>query len=253
MKQTSSTKALFLDIGGVLLTNGWGHQSRLRAAAYFGLDFDEFNKRHLSIFDTYESGKMSLEEYLELAVFYQPTNFSMDEFRDFLLSESKPYPEMIKLISNIKHYYGLRTIAVNNEPKEINEYRIRQYDLDSFIDVFASSCYVQTRKPDKDIYQIALNLAQAKPEEVIYIDDRLVLIHAGRKLGLNAIHHTSVASTRDALSRLGLHYIPALEQSYECLREEDRGRGPLDLPAEPWQAGRRPGSSQSLDKLNLIK
>jgi putative hydrolase of the HAD superfamily len=244
MKQTSLIKALFLDIGGVLLTNGWGHQSRQRAAALFGLDFDEFNKRHLSIFDTYESGKMSMEEYLELTVFYQPTNFAMDEFRDFLLSESKPYPEMIKLISTIKHSYGLRTIAVNNEPREINEYRVRKYDLDSFIDVFASSCYVQTRKPDKDIYRFALNLAQAMPEEVIYIDDRLVLIQAGRKLGLNVIHHTSVVNTRDALSRFGLHYSSSLEQSYECLREGDRVRGPLD---------RRPGSSQSLDKLNLIK
>jgi putative hydrolase of the HAD superfamily len=212
MKQTSSIKALFLDIGGVLLTNGWGHQSRLRAAKHFGFDFDEFNKRHLSIFDTYESGKMSLEEYLKLAVFYQPTNFTMDEFRDFLLNESKPYPEMIELISTIKHHYGLRTIAVNNEPREINEYRIRQYDLDSFIDVFASSCYVQTRKPDKDIYHFALNLAQVQPEEVVYIDDRLVLIQAARQLGLNAIHHTSIANTRDALSGLGFNYNLSLEQ-----------------------------------------
>jgi len=212
MKQITSTKALFLDIGGVLLTNGWGHQSRLRAAAHFGLDFDEFNKRHLSVFDTYESGKMTLEEYLELTVFYQPVNFAMDEFRDFLFSESRPCPEMIKLISTIKHHYGLRTIAVNNEPKEINEYRIRQYDLGRFIDVFATSSYVQMRKPDKDMYHFALNLAQAKPEEVIYIDDRLVLIQAARKLGLNTIHHTSVSNTQDALSRFGFHYSPVLEQ-----------------------------------------
>ena len=212
MKHSPPIKALFLDIGGVLLTNGWGHQSRLRAAKHFGLDFDEFNKRHLAIFDTFESGKMTLEEYLKLAVFYQPTNFTMDEFRDFLLNESKPYPEMIELISTIKHHYGLRTIAVNNEPKEINEYRIRQYNLDSFIDVFASSCYVQTRKPDKVIYHFALNLAQVQPKEVVYIDDRLVLIQAARQLGLNAIHHTSVVNTRDALSRLGLIYNLSLEQ-----------------------------------------
>ena len=212
MKHSPPIKALFLDIGGVLLTNGWGHQSRLRAAKHFGLDFDEFNKRHLAIFDTFESGKMTLEEYLKLAVFYQPANFTMDEFLDFLLNESKPYPEMIELISTIKHHYGLRTIAVNNEPKEINEYRIGQYDLDSFIDVFASSCYVKTRKPDKDIYHFALNLAQVQPKEVVYIDDRLVLIQAARQLGLNAIHHTSVVNTRDALSRLGLIYNLSLEQ-----------------------------------------
>jgi putative hydrolase of the HAD superfamily len=212
MKLTSPVKALFLDIGGVLLTNGWDHHSRQRAVEHFGLDFDEFNERHQAIFDTYESGKMTIEEYLELAVFYQPRHFTMNEFRDFILGESRPCPDMIELIRTIKHDYGLRTIAVNNEPKEINEYRIRQYGLESFIDVFASSCYVQTRKPDKEIYRFALNLAQAKPEEIIYIDDRLVLIQAAHNLGLNTIHHTSVANTRKALSGFGLHYNLSLEQ-----------------------------------------
>jgi putative hydrolase of the HAD superfamily len=211
MKHSSPIKALFLDIGGVLLTNGWGHQSRLRAAKHFGFDFDEFNKRHLSIFDTYESGKMNLDEYLELAVFYQPVNFAIDEFRNFIFNESKAYPEMIELMRTLKYQYGLRIIAVNNEPKEINEYRIRQFELDNFIDAFVSSCYVQTRKPDKEIYRFALNLAQAQPEEVVYIDDRLVLIQAAGQLGLNAIHHTSIANTSNALSAFGLYYDLLLE------------------------------------------
>ena len=205
MRHSSSIKALFLDIGGVLLTNGWDHHSRKHAVEHFGLDFDEFNERHQAIFDTYESGKMTLEEYLELAVFYQPRHFTMDEFRDFILGESRPYPEMIELIRTIKHDYGLRTIAVNNEPREINEYRIREYDLESFIDFFASSCYVQTRKPDKDIYVFALNIAKVQPEEVIYIDDRLVLIQAARKLRLNGIQHSTVTNTRKALAQFGLY------------------------------------------------
>ena len=212
MRYSSSIKALFLDIGGVFLTNGWDRHSRQHAVEHFGLDFDEFNERHQAIFDTCESGKMTLEEYLELAVFYQSRYFTMNEFREFILGESRPYPDMIELIRTIKHDYGLRTIAVNNEPKEINEYRVRKYGLNSFIDVFASSCYVQTRKPDKEIYRFAMNLAQAEPEEIIYIDDRLVLIQAASNLGLNTIHHTSVANTRNALSGFGLHYNPSLEQ-----------------------------------------
>jgi putative hydrolase of the HAD superfamily len=212
MSQSPAIKALFLDIGGVLLTNGWGSQSRQRAAEHFGLDFEEFNERHLVVFDSYEAGKMSLDEYLELTVFYQPVHFTRDEFRDFIFGESQPFPEMIQLISNIKKHYGLRTIAVNNEPKEINEYRIRQYHLDRFIDVFVSSCYVQTRKPDKDMYYFALNLAQVSPGEVVYIDDRLVLIQAVRNLGLHTIHHTSVMDTRKALAGFGFEYHPSTAQ-----------------------------------------
>jgi len=213
MRYSSSIKALFLDIGGVFLTNGWDRHSRQHAVEHFGLDFDEFNGRHQAIFDTYESGKMTLEEYLELAVFYQSRYFTMNEFREFILGESRPYPDMIELIRTIKHDYGLRTIAVNNEPKEINEYRIRQYDLESFIDFFASSCYVQMRKPDKGIYRFALNLAQVEPEEVIYIDDRFVLIQAARKLLLNGIQHRTVSTTRKALAQFGLYCRASNKQS----------------------------------------
>jgi putative hydrolase of the HAD superfamily len=213
MKHSCSIKALFLDIGGLFLTNGWDHYSRQRAVEYFALDFVEFNERHQAIFDTYESGKMTLEEYLELAVFYQPRHFAMNEFREFILGESRPYPDMIELIKTLKHDYNLRTIAVNNEPKEINEYRIRQYDLESFIDFFASSCYVQMRKPDKDIYRFALNLAQVQPEEVVYIDDRFVLIQAAQRLGLNGIQHTTITATRKALAQFGLYCHPGIKQS----------------------------------------
>ena len=34
----SKIKVVFMDIGGLLLTNGWGHESRQKAARFF--DFD---------------------------------------------------------------------------------------------------------------------------------------------------------------------------------------------------------------------
>ena len=202
MKRPFHIKALFLDIGGVLLTNGWGHQSRLRAAKHFGFDFDEFNKRHLSIFDTYESGKMNLDEYLELAVFYQPVNFTIDEFRNFIFNESIAYPEMIELMSTIKHQYGLRTIAVNNEPKEINEYRIRQFELDSFIDAFVSSCEVGIRKPDPGIFKLAMGIAQASPEQCYYFDDRAMIVESARGLGMQAFLHKDFETTKGIIETL---------------------------------------------------
>ena len=58
-------KILFSDIGGVLLTNGWGHKSRETAAEKFGIDYGEMDALHDFIFNVYEMGKISLDVYLD--------------------------------------------------------------------------------------------------------------------------------------------------------------------------------------------
>ena len=203
-EQQISIKALLLDIGGVFLTNGWDRGSRRAAADHFHIDFDEMNERHRIIFDAYESGKSTLDEYLNLLVFYEPRAFTPQDFKKFMMGQSQPYQDMIDLVGGLKVKYGLQTIAVNNEGKEINEYRIKEYNLKSFIDVFASSCIIQARKPDKNIYLTALDLLQIKPEEAIYLDDRLVFIQAAEQFGINTIHHINTDTTRNVFKTYGL-------------------------------------------------
>ncbi len=204
MKAGHPVKALFLDIGGVLLTNGWDRYSREKAANRFALDFAAMNERHRIIFDAYESGKMSLDDYLKLLVFYEPRTFTPGEFKTFMMGESEPFPEMIELMAGLKQQYRLTTVAVNNEGRELNEYRIRNYNLKTVIDIFASSCFINARKPDKAMYTTALDIAQVQPQETIYIDDRLVFIEVAAQLGINTIHHTAIESTRQQLGSFGL-------------------------------------------------
>jgi putative hydrolase of the HAD superfamily len=197
-------KLLLLDIGGVLLTDGWETKSREKAAELFSLDSVELNQRHRNTFDAYESGKITLDEYLDLIVFYEERAFSRDEFKHFMMAESKPYPHTIDYIARLKHQYKLPTATVNNEPLELNEHRINTYGLKHVIDVFVSSCYVNMRKPDPEMYRLALNIMQVKPQETLYIDDRKVYTEIAVKLGINAIHHTNLASTQHQLAGFGL-------------------------------------------------
>ena len=117
---------MFLDVGGVLLTNGWGHQSRALAAKAFDLNLEEMEDRHHLTFDTYEVGKLTLEEYLSRTVFYEERPFTRDQFREFMFAQSQPYPEMIELVRNLKAQHGLRIAVVNNEARELNSHRIQQ-------------------------------------------------------------------------------------------------------------------------------
>ena len=204
MEKAAPIAALFLDIGGVLLTNGWEHQSRELAAKVFNLDLDEMNDRHKLTFETYEVGKLTLEEYLSLVVFYRERTFSRIEFRKFMFEQSKPHPRMIEFICKLKAQYGLKIAVVSNEGRELNSYRIRKFKLDEFVDFFISSCFVHLRKPDNDMYRMALDIAQVPAEQVVYIDDQPMFIQVAEAEGIRGIHHTDYTSTRQQLASLGL-------------------------------------------------
>ncbi len=195
---------LFLDIGGVLLTNGWDHAARKLAAAEFKLDLDEMEDRHHLTFDTYEEGKLTMVEYLDRVVFYKERAFTFSQFRDFMFDQSKPFPEMIELIRKLKTHYGLKIVVVNNEARELNEYRIRKFNLGEIVDFFISSCFVHLRKPDADIFHLALDISQAPTERIIYIENTLMFVQAAEGLGIRSILHTDYRSTCLKLSSFGL-------------------------------------------------
>jgi putative hydrolase of the HAD superfamily len=195
---------LFLDIGGVLLTNGWDRKARRLAADSFSLDFEEFNERHHLTFDTYEVGKLTLDEYLERVVFYEPRSFTRNKFREFMLEQSRPFPEMIDLVCRLKSHHRLKVAVVSNEGRELTEYRIRTFNLGGFIDFFVSSCFVHFRKPDADMYRIALDIAQVEPGQVLYIEDRSMFAEVASSLGIRSIIHRNYETTRLELAAFGL-------------------------------------------------
>jgi putative hydrolase of the HAD superfamily len=162
------------------------------------------NDRHKLAFDAYETGKMSLHEYLQLTVFYTPRSFTPEVFIEFMYTQSQPLNDMLQFVQQLKQQNWLKVFALNNEGRELNDYRIRTFGLDKFFDAFVSSAFVQLRKPDKGIYQLALDIAYAKPEEALYFDDRLMFVQVARSLGINAVHHTSVESTKQELAQYGL-------------------------------------------------
>ncbi|MFZ1080518.1 MAG: HAD family phosphatase [Candidatus Kryptoniota bacterium] len=204
MENEKTPTTLFVDIGGVLLTNGWDRNARLRASELFNLEFEEMNERHHLTYDTYESGKISLKEYLDRIVFYEQRKFSHEDFRVFMFEQSKSFPQMIGLVKSLKEKYRLKVCAISNEGRELNDYRIRNFGLKDFIDFFIASSFVHLRKPDRDIYQIALEVAQASPENCVYIDDRKMFVEVAKGFGLRTIHHTDFVTTKAMLEQLGL-------------------------------------------------
>jgi putative hydrolase of the HAD superfamily len=197
-------KALFIDLGGVMLTNGWDSDTRKAAAEKFGLSLPEMDSRHRMTFDTYEIGKLSLAEYLSRTVFYQPRAFTPEEFTAWIFAQSKPYPRMLAMVRDLKPRYNLKVFVVSNEGRELTEFRIAKFSLGDFVDAFVSSCFVHMRKPDNDIYRLALDLAQVPAECVAYLEDRELFVEVASRFGIRAILHRNYQQTKAALAQLGL-------------------------------------------------
>jgi putative hydrolase of the HAD superfamily len=204
MSVSLNLKVLFVDVGGVLLTNGWDRDMRRLAAERFHLDYADLDERHHLTFDTYESGKLSLEEYLDRTVFFQPRAFSREDFQSFMFSQSKSFPATIEWVQALKSRYGLKVAVISNEGRELTVHRVRTFGLTDFVDFFIVSSFVHFRKPDKDIYRMALDIAQVSPEQAAYVDDRLMFVEVARSLGIRGIHHIGLESTKKALGSWGL-------------------------------------------------
>ena len=121
-----------------------------------------------------------------------------------MFTRSQSCEDMLALVRSVKARYGLKIVAVSNEGRELTLHRIEQFNLQEIFDAFVCSCFVHFRKPDADLFRMALDVSQSPAEETVYIDDRLMFVQVAASLGIGGIHHTDYDTTRLALARLGL-------------------------------------------------
>ncbi len=197
-------RTLFVDIGGVLLSDGWDNHARRRAAKKFKLESAEMEIRHQMTFDTYEEGRLTEEEYLNHVVFFRRRTFTRAQFRKFMFAQSTPYPKMLALVGELKAKYKLKVVAVSNEARVLNDYRIQEFKLDKMIDAYVSSCYVHLRKPDADIFRLALDVAHTPVQQVAYVENTPMFVEIATSLGIRSVLHTGYRSTCAKLASFGL-------------------------------------------------
>jgi putative hydrolase of the HAD superfamily len=201
----SQISTILWDVGGVLLTNGWDHKERYAVLDHFGLDRAEFEKRHPEPNDIWEKGLITVEEYLERTVFYEPRSFTPQDFFERMRAQSKLLPETgLPVLKQVAASGIYQLATVNNEARELNDYRIRNFGLSEYVDAFFSSCYVGMRKPDPRIHRLALDVLQRDPREVIFVDDREGNAAAAESLGIRTIVFKNAAQLTREFSALGI-------------------------------------------------
>jgi putative hydrolase of the HAD superfamily len=197
-------EALFWDNGGVILTNGWDREARKRAADKFHLDWDDFSDRHELMLNAFETGQATLDQYVQRTVFYRPREFKPEDFKAFMFAQSQPFPEALAFCGKIAASRKYIMAALNNESREINQYRIKQFKLKDCFEVFFSSCYLGVRKPDIQIYRRVMEIMQRQPSACVMIDDRELNLECARELGLQTILVKNLEQLKADLAKLGV-------------------------------------------------
>jgi putative hydrolase of the HAD superfamily len=196
--------ALFWDVGGVILSNGWDRPARAAAARKFGLDWEEFQDRHDLASPAFEMGQITLDTYLQRTVFYRKRDFTREEFLNFMFAQSEEFPESRAVLSELAASGRYLLCTINNEAIELNEHRIKQFHLRREFKAFFSSCYVGIRKPDEGIYRLTLEVTQRLPAECLFIDDRTLNLESAQQLGIDTIHYQNAAQLRQDLKAKGV-------------------------------------------------
>jgi putative hydrolase of the HAD superfamily len=197
-------RALFWDVGGVLLSNAWDRHERAQALEHFHLDPDEFQARHEMVVSSFERGKLTLNEYLDRTVFYRERPFTREAFRDAMLSLSQPFSENLAFAQSLADSGKYFMSTINNESRELNDFRIEKFALRKIFTLFVSSCFVGLRKPERDIYRLALEITQIPPEQCCFIDDRALNLECARQLGMHTIEMKGLESLRTELAKMGV-------------------------------------------------
>jgi putative hydrolase of the HAD superfamily len=200
----ASITTVFWDIGGVILTNGWDREARHQAAKAFPIDWDDFQDRHDLTFPAFDQGQITLNQYLDRTLFYRSHPFTREEFTAFMFAQSKEYPETRAILTKVARTNKYLVAAINNEPLELNNYRIEAFNLRQDFQAFFSSCYLHARKPEETIFRIALEVTQRPSEQCVFIDDRALNLENPRRLGMHTVHHQNAPQTLAELQSLGI-------------------------------------------------
>ena len=202
----SKITAVFCDVGGVLLTNGWDHAERARLVEQFGLDGADFDARNQMVSAAFDAGQLDIDQYLDRTIFYRPQSFRKQEARDFMYAQSEALPDSIALIGRLRQARTVFLATLNNESRELNLHRIEKFGLRTYFSAFFCSCYLGVSKPHPQIYRMALDISQRQPEECVFIDDRSLNLECARRLGLHTIQFLNAGQMESDLRTLGVEF-----------------------------------------------
>ena len=155
--------------------------------------------------DQYERGIMNNEDWFIAykEALPQPCCLKKSDFWNawkLLLGEEK---NTVNILEALNKQYSIWLLS-NTNLKHIQDEIEKRYSFPSLVNGAVYSFDVGVRKPEKEIYEIAMQRANTKPQECLFIDDLLENIQAAKQIGIEGIHFRSSEQLKQDLVHLGI-------------------------------------------------
>lgn len=189
---------VLFDIGNVLVH--YDHQRTMAALA----DLYHADPIQLSIFYSqigrqFGIGEITPTQVVDMLNSHYNTTCSLEEFAEAfcagLMRDDAALAYAVALqvegelaVGAISNTNAVHVAWLDAHAPELNEFEL-----------VIMSNEVGLRKPDPEIYELAMEILDASPAQILYVDDRAENVEAARQLGTNAILHRDWIKTRSLI------------------------------------------------------
>lgn len=204
-------RTILFDFGGVILNTPNFRWAR-RWQKIFGLpDHPEFaemlnNPNDSALVKDICLGKISEDQVWEVvSEKWRVKPKVIQGFRRRFFSKRRLNKRLIRYMDDVQEDY--QTAILSNAGDRTRQVIEEDYQLDRYLDEIIISAEEGVIKPDKRIYQIAMERLEATPEKTLFLDDTLKNVLAAREFGMHAVqfinNHQAIQAMDDILQKEG--------------------------------------------------
>jgi epoxide hydrolase-like predicted phosphatase len=197
-------KSIVFDVGGVLMADVPLRKIAEELSLRFSMCDEELHSylyptEHWTLLTL---GKISEDEYWDHFLKASQVDLDKGELKEKVRMALRPIADNVELIPQLKDKYELAILS--NHAKEWSQFMIKEFDFFRHFHHIIFSCDVGLRKPDPQIYKLAMTKLGCEAEECLFIDDKQRNTDGAQKVGMKTIVLENASRLREELFNFGV-------------------------------------------------
>ena len=205
-RETLALRAVVFDYG-MVLTGPQDPEAHAALLRITGLPLERFETLYWADRHAYDEGKLTGIAFWEKLLREAQLNLALETVDELNHLDARMWttqnPVMLDWQLRLKQR-GILTAILSNMGDHVLANMKREFDWLPRFDVLVWSFQLRMAKPDPAIYHHVLNELGTRPEETLFLDDKLVNVEAAQALGIKAIQFSTVDNLRADMKAAGL-------------------------------------------------
>lgn len=177
------SKILLIDMYGVIMKESKGYFIPYTFQRFEASEYERLTKafKEEKYFSKAQKGELSNESFLRYLGYHNPKETMEDYLKNYLTLDEQ-FPEFAQANSKRMDF-----CLLSNDVLEWNNFLMEYYDMNIYFKEKIVSGAVHLRKPDKKIFQCALEKLQCVPQDCIFVDNSVKNLKTAEEMGMQTI------------------------------------------------------------------